>query len=115
MGFELGGAGAGAAFGLEELLTRQRAEQMLREQIAFRQMQQSQLHDDRQARLAQTKLQSDALQEARQQANADRIFKENQTLNQSIPGGQEIPGDSPILSRLQSLHGTTESSKDLAL
>ena len=87
MGFELGGAGAGAAFGLEELLTRQRAEQMLKEQMAFRRMQQSQLHEDRQARLSQSKLQAEAMAGARKDASQARQSAINlQQLQALSPG-----------------------------
>jgi hypothetical protein len=48
----------------------------------------------------------DSLNESKRlhdQADQDRLFKENTTLNESIPGGTDIRDTSPVYSRLQSV------------
>lgn len=47
------------------------------------------------------------------QTNADRLFKENMTLNEAIPPGTELPSSSPIVGRLSPMGGVAPHGIDL--
>lgn len=106
----MAGLGLQAAGGLSALQAtlRQRMEDDLKRkqlefenQIALRTAGRQDLQLQQQGELTRAQLQ--ALQENRAAVDADRVFKENMTLQESIPGGREIPAQSPIAGRLMAI------------
>lgn len=94
MGLELLGTGAGAASGLEQLLTQRRAEELMRQQALQHALSAIGLRDDRQARLAQQKMQSDALSESRNQTNKSRMADLNLRQLQTLSPGTTLGASS---------------------
>ncbi len=94
MGLELLGTGAGAAQGLEQLLTQRRAEELMRQQALMHAMSAIGLRDDRQARLEQQKSQADALAESRSQSNNTRLAALNLQKLQALGPGTTLGKES---------------------
>lgn len=56
------------------------------------------------------KAQLEALIESRGAAQSDRVFKENQAINESVPAGAPIPLNSPLVGRLQPIGALQEQN-----
>lgn len=98
---------AGAAAALRQLIADriaakvyadQQAQQQFQNQIALRNADRADRQLDESSRLRQQ--QQDDLLEERRRQDADRLFRENSTLNESIPPKTFIKPDSPIVGRL---------------
>lgn len=117
----MAGIGAEAAGGLSALQAqiRQRIlDQLAERDRAFKQSLESRSADraDRTLTL-QDQMRRDALAETTRQHTAsesDRLFKENQTLNESIPAETVMSGTSPVAGRLQSIGALRPKGIDLA-
>lgn len=113
LGLEGGFGAGGAADALKEIL-RERFLRAKEAQDSKRQDTELQL---RQRSLDQNdQYRQDSLAENARfhdQSNADRLFKENMTLNEAIPPGTELPATSPIVGRLTPMGGVAPRGIDL--